>query len=233
MGWKEKKVRHLNVKDVSMDHLHLFAQSCTPFFIHIYSIQVATSPTFLHHPPLTITTSVTTTINETTTTTTTATIINVTTNTTLDSVTWPLPSPTLTGQPPWQQLQQQQGAWDRCVLSPRYVFLPLLMILLQSVTFTIHHPPSTIHHSPSPHHTTKVTSKMHQKHVHHNDMSKCYENSSSSSQGAWDATCLEALVLFFLFLYTTNNSFFVYTHHLASNSSSRLKTQGMFTIFKN
>ena len=108
------------------------------------------SPTSLHHPPLIITTSVTTTINETTATT--VTIINVTTNTTLNSVMRPPPSPTSTGRSPWQQSQQQQldgcsrRNTSRAPSMSFFILLPLLllMILFQSVIFTIHHPLFTI-----------------------------------------------------------------------------------------
>ena len=210
-------------------HVHLF-------FLHIYSIQVAMSPTSLHHPPLTVTTSVTTTINETTATT--VTIINATTNTTLDSVTRPPPSPTSTGQSPQQQSQQQQldgcsrHNMSRAPGMSFSILLPLLllMILFQSVIFTIHHSPFTI---TIPHHKSNIE--------------KCTKNTSTTTTTCLNATRtaaaaagglemqhthLEALVLFSFFFYILLTTLFcvdfIYTHHLASNSSSRLETQGMF-----
>ena len=163
-AFKCKQCKHGSFALVCMV-MHFFM----PFlFLCIYSIQVATSLTSLHNLPLTITTSITTTINKTTTTT--VTIINATTNTTLDSATRPPPSPTLTGQPPQQQSQQQQGAWDVLRLKPQ-VHVCLFFFQFITITTNFYYSQSP---SPSiittPHHKSNIenTPKTHppsQQHV--------------------------------------------------------------------
>ena len=196
MGQKEEKVRHLNV-----NNMHFFYA----FFLYI-----STAFKLPHHPLLSITHHLPSPPPSP------PPSMRPPPPPLSPSSTWP-PTPSLTQQrdhhyhQPWQvdyhsnSHSSSKGLEMQCVSSPMYVFFFFFFIFFfHFITITTNFyyswSPSTIHHSPSPHHTKKVTSKMHWKHVHyHNDMSECYNNSSSSSWGAWDVTHLKAPVLFFSF----------------------------------
>ena len=110
----------------------------------------------------------------------------------------------------------------------------LLMILLQSVTFTIHNSPFTI---TTPHHKSNIENALKtcpppQRHVW-----MLQEQQLQQLGGLRRDTSQGPGAFFFFFFYILLTTLFcvnfVYTHHLASNGSSGLETWGMFINFKN